>query len=43
MNYKNFEIWKLADELVVEIHEMTFTKLSNLLRMKLSIIIFSPN
>src|SRR5688572_26054203 len=23
MSYKNLEIWKLADELVVEIHEMT--------------------
>jgi len=27
MSYKNLEIWKLADELVVEIHEMTLTKL----------------
>ena len=26
-SYKNLEIWKLADELVVEIHEMTLTKL----------------
>ncbi len=28
MSYKNLEIWKLADELVVEIHEMTLTHLS---------------
>ncbi|HEX7845171.1 MAG TPA: four helix bundle protein [Chitinophagaceae bacterium] len=27
MSYKNLEIWRLADELVVEIHEMTLTKL----------------
>jgi four helix bundle protein len=27
MSYKNLEIWKLADELIVEIHEMTLTKL----------------
>src|SRR6266705_1761003 len=27
MSYKNLEIWKLADELVVEIHQMTLTKL----------------
>lgn len=27
MSYKNLEIWKLADELVVAIHEMTLTKL----------------
>ena len=27
MSYKNLEIWKLADELVVEMHEMTLTKL----------------
>jgi len=27
MSYKNLEIRKLADELVVEIHEMTLTKL----------------
>jgi four helix bundle protein len=27
MSYKNLEIWKLADELVVEIHDMTLTKL----------------
>ena len=27
MSYKNPEIWKLADELVVEIHEMTLTRL----------------
>lgn len=27
MSYRNLEIWKLADELVVEIHEMTLTKL----------------
>src|SRR5215469_2777745 len=27
MSYKNLEIWKLADELVVEIHEMTISKL----------------
>ena len=25
--YKNLEIWKLADELVVEIHNMTLTQL----------------
>src|ERR1700738_3632147 len=25
MNYKNLEIWKLADEVVVEIHKMTLT------------------
>ena len=30
MSYKNLEIWKLADELVVEIHEMTLTKLPKL-------------
>ena len=28
MSYKNLEIWKLSDELVIEIHEMTLTKLS---------------
>ena len=28
MNYKNLEIWQLARELVVEIHRMTFHKLS---------------
>lgn len=27
MSYKNLEIWKLADDLVVEIHEMTLTLL----------------
>ena len=27
MSYKNLEIWKLADELVVEIHDMTLKKL----------------
>ncbi len=27
MSYKNLEIWKLANELVVEIHEMSLTKL----------------
>ena len=27
MSYKNLEIWKLADELIVPIHEMTLTKL----------------
>ena len=27
MSYKNLEIWKLADELVVEIHDMTLNKL----------------
>ena len=27
MSYKNLEIWKLAYELVVEIHQMTLTKL----------------
>ena len=27
MSYKNLEIWKLADEVVVEIHEMTLTRL----------------
>ncbi len=27
MSYKSLEIWKLADELVVSIHEMTLTKL----------------
>jgi four helix bundle protein len=27
MSYKNLEIWKLADELVVAIHEMTLTRL----------------
>jgi len=27
MSYKSLEIWKLADELAVEIHEMTLTKL----------------
>ena len=27
MSYKNLEIWKLADDLVVEIHEMTLTRL----------------
>ena len=27
MSYKSLEIWKLADELVVTIHEMTLTKL----------------
>lgn len=27
MSYKNLEIWKLADEMVSQIHEMTLTKL----------------
>jgi four helix bundle protein len=27
MSHKNLEIWKLADELVVEIHEMTLARL----------------
>ncbi|MFI5133744.1 MAG: four helix bundle protein [Chitinophagales bacterium] len=27
MSYKNLEIWKLSDEIVVEIHEMTLTLL----------------
>lgn len=27
MSYKSLEIWKLADELVVEIHDMTLNKL----------------
>ena len=27
MSYKNLEIWKPADDLAVEIHEMTLTKL----------------
>jgi four helix bundle protein len=27
MSYKSLEIWKLADNLVPEIHEMTLTKL----------------
>lgn len=27
MSYKSLEIWKLADELVVGIHEMTLTRL----------------
>src|SRR5688572_22619691 len=27
MSYKNLEIWKLADELVILVHEMTLTKL----------------
>jgi four helix bundle protein len=27
MSYKNLEIWKLADEVVIMIHEMTLTKL----------------
>jgi len=27
MSYKNLDIWKLADELVVEIHDMTLSKL----------------
>jgi four helix bundle protein len=27
MSYKSLEIWKLADDLVPEIHEMTLTKL----------------
>jgi hypothetical protein len=34
MSYKNLEIWKLADELVVEIHEMTLTELQNLKCLK---------
>jgi len=29
MNYRNLEIWQLARELVISIHEMTFTKLPN--------------
>jgi four helix bundle protein len=27
MSYKNLEIWKLADELTVEVHEMTLNRL----------------
>lgn len=27
MSYKNLEVWKLARELVVEIHKMTLTEL----------------
>jgi four helix bundle protein len=27
VSYKNLEIWKLADDLVVEIHEMSLSKL----------------
>jgi four helix bundle protein len=27
MNYRNLEVWKLARELVIAIHEMTLTKL----------------
>jgi four helix bundle protein len=27
MSYKRLEIWKLTDELIVEIHEMTLTRL----------------
>jgi four helix bundle protein len=27
MNYRNLEIWRLARELVISIHEMTLTKL----------------
>jgi four helix bundle protein len=27
MSYKNLEIWKLAEEVVIEIHDMTITKL----------------
>ena len=27
MSYKSLEIWKLADDLVVEIHDMTLTRL----------------
>ena len=27
MNYRNLEIWQLTRELVISIHEMTFTKL----------------
>ena len=27
MSYKNLEIWKLANDLVIEIHEMTFSDL----------------
>jgi len=27
MSYKNLEIWKLADELVVEVHQLTLTGL----------------
>jgi hypothetical protein len=27
MNYRNLEVWQLARELVIPIHEMTLTKL----------------
>lgn len=27
MSYKNLDIWKLADELVIEVHQMTLTRL----------------
>ena len=27
MSYKKLEIWQLANEIVIEIHEMTITKL----------------
>lgn len=27
MNYKDLDIWKIARELVIEIHEMTLIKL----------------
>jgi four helix bundle protein len=30
MNYRNLEVWQLARGLVVEIHDMTLTKLSTL-------------
>jgi len=29
MNYRNLEVWQLARELVIAIHEMTLTKLPN--------------
>jgi four helix bundle protein len=29
MNYRNLEVWQLARELVITIHEMTLTKLPN--------------
>jgi len=27
MNYRDLEVWQLARELVIDIHEMTLTKL----------------
>lgn len=27
MSYKNFEIWRLAKQLVIAIHKMTFSEL----------------